>query len=126
MDRNLVNWFEVYVDDLERAKKFYESVFEVRLEKLPAPVPGIEMYAFPMGDMNAPGATGAIAKMEGVKAGGNSTLVYFTTADCALTAAKVTEAGGTVVKEKFSIGEFGFIAIALDTEGNTIGLHSQQ
>lgn len=126
MERNLVNWFEIYVDDIERAKKFYEAVFEVTLEKLPGPVEGIEMWSFPMGDMNTPGATGAIAKMEGVKPGGKSTLIYFMTEDCAATAAKVIGAGGTVMREKFSIGQFGFIAIALDTEGNTIGLHSQQ
>jgi hypothetical protein len=62
--------------------------------------------------------------MEGVVSGGNSTLVYFSCEDCAVEAARVAESGGRVEKEKFSIGEYGFIALAFDTEGNMIGLHS--
>jgi uncharacterized protein len=48
MTANPVGWFEIYVQDLERAKKFYETVFETRLNKLEAPFPGIELLAFPM------------------------------------------------------------------------------
>ena len=64
--------------------------------------------------------------MEGVSSGGNSTMVYFSCEDCAVEAGRVEAAGGRVEKEKFSIGEYGFIAIVFDTEGNMIGLHSQQ
>ncbi len=53
MKNNPVGWFEIYVQDLNRAKKFYESVFQLKLEKLNSP--GIEMWAFPM-DMNRCGA----------------------------------------------------------------------
>jgi uncharacterized protein len=56
--------------------------------------------------------------------GNNSTRVYFSCTDCAVGAASVTKYGGTVYREKMSIGEYGFIALALDTEGNMIGLHS--
>jgi uncharacterized protein len=31
-----------------------------------------------------------------------------------------------VVREKFSIGPYGFVALATDTEGNMIGLHSMR
>jgi predicted enzyme related to lactoylglutathione lyase len=62
--------------------------------------------------------------MDGCAAGGGGTLVYFNCGDCAVEASRVEAAGGRVYKEKFAIGEYGFIAIAADTEGNTIGLHS--
>ena len=62
--------------------------------------------------------------MDGVPSGGNSTLVYFGCEDCAVEAARVASAGGTVHRDKFSIGQYGFIALVIDTEGNMIGLHS--
>lgn len=124
MTNNPVGWFEIYVDDMARARKFYESVLGVSLENLPAPDgDDVEMMAFPMG-MEKPGASGALAKMPGFPAGGNSTLVYFTSEDCAVEASRVVAAGGRIQKEKMSIGEYGFIALAVDTEGNMFGLHS--
>lgn len=121
MTNNPIVWFEIYVQDMERAKRFYETVLEVQLQKLESP--GMEMWAFPM-LMDAPGASGSLVRMEGVPSGGNSTLVYFTCADCAVEAARVARAGGRVQREKMSIGEYGFIALAVDTEGNMFGLHS--
>jgi predicted enzyme related to lactoylglutathione lyase len=53
-------------------------------------------------------------------------LVYFASEDCAVEAARVVQAGGALQKEKFSIGQYGFIALAIDTEGNMFGLHSMQ
>jgi len=123
MITNPVIWFEMYVQDMERAKAFYESVFQVRLVQLEGP--GMEMWAFPMQE-NSPGAAGSLVKMEGVPSGGNSTLVYFACADCAVEAGRVVANGGRLFKEKFSIGQYGFIALAFDTEGNMIGLHSMQ
>lgn len=124
MKANPVGWFEIYIDDMNRAKAFYESVFDVRLERLPSPI--LELWAFPVGDCagSAPGATGALAKMPGCPAGGNSTLVYFTCDDCATASDRVRAAGGRVHKEKFPVGEWGFLALAFDTEGNLFGLHS--
>jgi predicted enzyme related to lactoylglutathione lyase len=74
--------------------------------------------------MTSYGASGALASVEGMPSGANSTLVYFTCADCADELSRVVRAGGKVMKEKFSIGEYGFVALAFDTEGNLIGLHS--
>ena len=59
-----------------------------------------------------------------IPSGGNSTLVYFGCEDCAVEAARVVPAGGKIFREKASIGQYGFIALAIDTEGNMIGLHS--
>ncbi|MCA9140257.1 MAG: VOC family protein [Planctomycetales bacterium] len=123
MKRNPVGWFEIYVTDLDRAKVFYETVLGTELTKLDTPAPDIEMLAFPM-DMEAGGASGAIVKMSQSGPRGNGTLVYFSCEDCAVQASRVEAAGGTIHSPKFSIGPYGFIALAVDTEGNIIGLHS--
>ena len=64
--------------------------------------------------------------MPGCPSGGNSVLVYFSCADCAVEAARAAKAGGRVEREKFPIGQYGHIALVVDTEGNMIGLHSMQ
>lgn len=130
--QNVVGWFELYVSDMERAKKFYETVFAVSLEKMPMPegMEGdMEMWAFPA-DMEAGnyGAPGALVRMEGVPGfgpGPGGTVVYFSSQDCAVEAGRVADAGGKVLQEKFDIGDYGFTAMIEDTEGNTIGIHSQ-
>ncbi len=125
MNRNPVGWFEIYVQDMNRAQKFYEAVLEVELTKLESPMPDLEMMAFPM-NMEAGGASGALAKMEGCPSGGMGTLVYFSCEDCANEASRVEAAGGTICKPKMAIGQYGFIVLVTDTEGNMIGLHSMQ
>ena len=123
MKSNPVVWFEIYVQNMGRAKAFYECVFAIQLEKLESPE--LEMWAFPMQE-DGPGAMGALVRMEGCPSGGNSTLIYFTCADCALEAERAKENGGRIFKDKFSIGQYGFISLVYDTEGNMIGLHSMQ
>ena len=122
---NPVGWFEIYVNDIARAQKFYETVLGTKLADLPAPNGDLQMRSFPM-ERNGSGCTGALAQMEGVKAGGNSTVVYFVCDNCATEAGRVKAAGGSVFKEKFAIGQYGFIALAIDTEGNMFGLHSMK
>lgn len=119
-------WFEIYVDDMKRATKFYENVLNVKLEALPNPGEDpLQMKSFP-GNMEKYGANGALVKMEGVKAGGNSTLIYFGSEDCVTEENRVVKAGGKIFKPKISIGEFGFISLFFDTEGNKIGVHSMK
>ncbi len=125
MIRNPVGWFEIYVQDMPRAKKFYETVLGVELANLESPSGELEMQAFPM-NMEAGGASGALAKMEGCPSGGMGTLVYFSCDDCAVEASRVEGAGGKLCKPKMAIGQYGFIALATDTEGNMVGLHSMQ
>jgi len=74
MAKNPVGWFEIYVDDMERAKKFYQDVLEVELQRLEGP--DVEMWTFPM-VQNSTGSAGSLVRMDGFKAGGNSVLVYF-------------------------------------------------
>lgn len=129
MKGNPVVHFEIYAQDIERAKEFYENVFEITLEKIQSPIPEVEMemWSFPM-DNEAPmtsyGAGGMLCKMEGFEPGGGGTLVYFGCEDCAIQAARAAEFGGSIFQEKTSIGEHGFCALAKDTEGNLIGFHS--
>ncbi len=125
MDANPVGWFEIYVQDMACATAFYESVLGIKLDNLNSPAPDIEMMAFPMA-MGRSGASGALAKMDGFPSGGNSTLVYFSCKDCATEASRVEKAGGRIQRAKLSIGEYGFIALAVDTEGNMFGLHSRE
>lgn len=123
---NPVGWFEIYVDDLERAVAFYQAVLGVTLEDLGNPAEeALKMKAFPS-DMDHYGASGALVHMEGVPAGGNSVMVYFSCNDCAQEEARVSGAGGEIIRPKFSIGEYGFVSLAIDTEGNRFGLHSLQ
>lgn len=122
---NAIGWFDIYVDDLKRAKKFYEKVFEQDLVELKDPTGETQMYAFE-GDRKAYGASGALVKSAYAKPGGGGSLIYFSVDDCALTEKKVNSAGGKIIRPKFSIGEFGFVTICEDTEGNKIGLNSMK
>ena len=121
MKNNPVGWFEIYVQDMGRAKAFYENVFGVQFTKIDTP--DAEIWTFPM-HAERYGAPGALVKMHGFPSGANSVLVYFSCEDCAVEAARAARSGGTVKKEKFSIGQYGYISLVVDTEGNMIGLHS--
>lgn len=122
---NPVGWFEIYVSDLDRAKKFYSTVFQYELTDAP-PMEGNEsmlMSFFPMID-GQPNSSGALVKMEGVEPGPGGTLIYFSCEDCSVEEERAAAAGGTVFQAKMPIGEYGFISIVSDSEGNMIGLHS--
>lgn len=126
-NHNPVVWFEIYTNNIQRAKKFYETVFKIQLSVLPTPgdMP-LQMFAFPSNMESKNMASGALVYMEGFKAGGNSTIVYFYSKDCAIEEARIEGAGGSIFRNKMSIGDYGFITLALDTEGNMIGIHSME
>ena len=123
---NPVGWFEIYVDDMDRATKFYESVFKTKLEQMSDPTDqSMQMKSFP-GDMEGYGTPGALVKMKDMKAGGSNVIIYFVCEDCAVEESRIETAGGKVSQAKMSIGEYGFCSIVNDSEGNTIGLHSMK
>jgi len=125
MQRCPVGWFEIYVQDMERARAFYQNTFQVSLERLESP--GLELWAFPpLGQMDNPGCTGALVKMAGKDSGTGGTIVYFSCSDCAVEASRAAQHGGKVHKPKESIGQYGYIALVNDSEGNVIGLHSME
>ena len=122
MTPNPVRRFEIYVQDMPRALQFYETLFCTKLDRLPAG--DLEMWAFPQA-MGAAGAAGTLVKAPaGIVSGGNSTLVYFGSDDCAIEAARVAGAGGKLYRDKTSIGPYGFIVLASDPDGNMFGIHS--
>ncbi len=123
--KNPFTWIEIYVEDMGRARKFYETVLQI--EMIPMQAPGesddLEMLSFPW-DQEERNISGALCKTADMKPGVGGTLAYFTCEDCAVETGRVEAAGGQVLQSKFQIGEHGFIAIAMDTEGNSIGFHS--
>jgi len=120
---NPVCWFDIHVSKLESAKKFYETVLNVKLTDLP-PEWG-KQSTFPFEEQGT-NATGALVETEGINSNGNNTVIYFASKDCITEQAKVEKAGGKIIKSKTSIGEFGFISLFSDLDGNTIGLHSRK
>lgn len=120
---NAIGWFDVYVNNLERAVTFYESVLQQKLEPIGDPTGETRMMGFPT-EMSSYGAGGALVKSNHGRPGAGGTLVYFSVEDCAKEESRVTAAGGKVLRPKFSIGEFGWVALCEDTEGNLFGLSS--
>lgn len=127
MKNNPVVWFEIYVKDIDRARPFYEAVLATKLTSLETPDSSdVVMWAFPA-EQSACGAGGALVSMrQGEQPAGNGTLVYFACDDCAVEAKRVPGSGGKILKDKFAIGPYGFIAHVTDPEGNVIGLHSMK
>ncbi|MGL5385760.1 MAG: VOC family protein [Serratia sp. (in: enterobacteria)] len=123
MKNNIVNWFEIYVNDMPRAKKFYEAVFNTQLEKMEDEE--MEYFIFPYQE-GGEGSGGALVKMDCAPAGPGGTMVYLSCEDCAVEESRIVPNGGEILRPKFAIGEHGFIAIAKDCEGNVIGLHSMK
>ena len=124
---NVVGWFEIYVQDIEKAKKFYSEVFQYDFQDMTNPegdFGGMKMSAFPSQQKEVYGAPGALVQMEGVPSGGMGTIVYFSSADCSVEESRVVNAGGKIHKSKMSIGEHGFMSLCVDPDGNIFGIHS--
>ncbi len=121
--KNPIGWFEIYVQDMPRAKQFYAAVFGTTFTKIGSETP--EMWAFPS-DTQGYGSGGALVHMPGFASGNNSVLVYFSCDDCAVEAKRAVDAGGRLQKPKSAIGEFGFISLVFDSENNMIGQHSMK
>ena len=118
--QNALNWFEIPVRDMKRAKKFYETILGIKLQEMEMPGGQYAMWPF------APGVLGGgLIKAKGYVPSKRGTLVYLNGGtDLNKALKKVSKAGGQVIAEKFSIGENGFVATFKDSEGNKIALHS--
>jgi len=122
--KSVINWFEIYVADFDRAKKFYTEVFQVQVtDRVVETDRHTQMnYAtFPSADG---GTGGAIVKIDEVQPGPGGTLLYFDCEDVEIELGRVEKAGGKIIRRKLDIGEYGFIAFIQDTEGNMLGLRS--
>jgi uncharacterized protein len=119
---NPVSWFDIHVSNFDRAKKFYETVFNFQLFDAPAEWGKQAFFPFSQESTNI---SGALVEKADMTPSANNTVVYFVSSDCITEEKRIEEAGGKVVRPKMPIGEFGFISIFIDTEGNTVGLHSR-
>lgn len=126
MKQNAIGWFDIYVTDMSRAAAFYEAVFKQTLEDMKDPTNSeVLMKSFPT-DMATYGAGGALVQREGATPGIGGTTIYFGVEDCSTEESRVSDAGGQILRPKMSIGEFGFVSLCMDTEGNMIGLSSMR
>lgn len=122
---NAIGWFDIYVNDMKRAVAFYESVLMQKLEKIGDPTGETQMMSFP-GDMSSYGAAGALVKSQHARPGMGGTMVYFSVEDCSAEESRIAAAGGKIVRPKFSIGQFGWVTLCEDTEGNMFGFNSMK
>ena len=122
---NAIGWFDIYVADMNRAVSFYETVLQKKLEPIGDPTSETQMISFPT-DMGVYGAGGALVKSAYSSPGLGGTLVYFSVEDCAKEESRVVAASGKVLRSKFSIGEFGWVTLCEDTEGNMFGFSSMK
>lgn len=121
---NSINWFEIPVIDLTRAKAFYETIFDVTLGDMD--MGEMKMASFPYEAMSGK-ATGALAQSPNHKPSKEGVILYMNAnPDLSAVLGRVEAAGGTIAAPKMPIGEYGNIAYIVDTEGNHIGLHSVQ
>lgn len=122
---NVVGWFDIYVDKMDRAVTFYETILEQKLAEIVDPTGETVMMSF-AGDMTSYGAAGALVKAEYARPGVGGTMVYFSVDNCADQELLVEAAGGKVLRPKFSIGDYGWVTLCEDTEGNMFGFNSMK
>ncbi|MCK0159879.1 VOC family protein [Allomuricauda sp. F6463D] len=125
MESNMVGWFEIPVLNLDRAKKFYDSVFqiEIRLHDLG----DTKMGWFPASH-GKPGAAGSLIQNKDwyKPSTSDGVLIYFSSTDIDNQLEGIEAAGGKIIQAKTLISpDIGFMALFLDTEGNRIALHSR-
>ena len=118
---NALNWFEIPMTDFERAKKFYETIFDI--EMTPLNMMGYEMLMFPS---QSPKIGGALVKSPDHEPSTKGALIYLNAnPDLQLVLDKVEKAGGKILSPKTFIDEeTGSMAFIIDSEGNIVGLHS--
>lgn len=117
---NTLNWFEIPATDFERAKTFYATVLDAPIHEDPN-----RKYAYLPADPQKGGFGGAIGVGDNFIPSATGTTVYLDGGqDLSISLSRVERAGGTVILPKTSIGNNGFIALFIDTEGNKVGLHS--
>ncbi len=122
--KNAISWFEIPATDLDRAQKFYETIFDIKM--MPMDMENIQMRMFPLEDMM--GVGGALCTSGGFHkpSATDGPLIYLNgNPDVEKVLEKVESAGGKIMLPKTEISpEYGFMAVIIDTEGNRIGLHS--
>ncbi len=123
-ETNSLNWFEIPVTDMQRAKHFYQVAFGIHLDDMS--MPGMGMAGFPA-EMGNGKASGALVKSEYNKPSAEGVLIYLNAnPDMSEVLERIISEGGQVLMPKTLITpEIGYMANFIDTEGNRIALHSQ-
>lgn len=123
MSQHAIHWFEIFVSDIERAARFYQTVLGVELRRTSEGGAPLAIFASAVED----GVGGALVQRAGRAPTDQGVTVYLD-ANGKLDAciARVERAGGRVVQPKTDIGPPGFIALVRDTEGNLVGLHAER
>ena len=123
--QNAISWFEIPTTDINRAQKFYETIFGITM--MPMDMPNIKMRMFPLDDMMTQ-VGGALVDSGGFhKASAtDGPLIYLNAnPDVQNVLDKVVAAGGSIMLPKTEISpEYGFMAVFMDTEGNRVALHA--
>ncbi|MGZ3753307.1 MAG: VOC family protein [Mucilaginibacter sp.] len=122
--KNAISWFEIPATDLNRAQKFYETIFDIEMATID--MPQLQMRVFPIEDqMNIGGAICQSGNFYKPSAENGPLLYLNGNPDLQKVLNKVEAAGGTIVIPKTQIStDYGYMAVFLDTEGNRIALHS--
>lgn len=115
---NPVSYFEIPVNDIERASKFYKAIFDFDFEE--ETIDNNEMALFPF-EITKSGISGALAKGEIYKPSKNGVVIYFNTESIDATLKLVKANGGTILYPKTQ-NTYGFVAEFQDSEGNRIAL----
>jgi predicted enzyme related to lactoylglutathione lyase len=125
MDKNSnsVNWFEIPAVDMDRAQKFYETIFDMKMQ--PLPMPEFKMVAFPM-EMGNGKVHGALIQHEMYTPMANGVTLYLNAdPDIQAVIDRIEPAGGEIVIPKTQISEeVGYMAFFMDSEGNRMALHA--
>ncbi len=121
---NALNWFEIPATDISRAQKFYESVFNIKME--PMEMPGMKMAGFPY-DPGSGKASGALCQSEMHKPSATGSIIYLNAnPNIQAVIDRIEPAGGKITMPKTQISpEIGYMAFFTDTEGNTVAVHGQ-
>jgi len=119
---NAINWFEIAVLDIARAKKFYESIFEIKMEQME--MDGMKYALFPFNPINSKVAGGLAQSPLHIPSTTGSIIYLNANPDLQNVLDRIEEADGKITMPKTSIGQNGFMAMFIDSEGNSIALHS--
>lgn len=126
--KRVIDWFEIYTSDFDRAKKFYTTVFDCGFKETTVNNERHSRmrYAIFESSENKQEIGGALVRMDEAKSGIGGVLIYFATEEINTALNRVEAAGGKVIRRKLNVGDFGSIALIEDTEGNMIGLHAKK
>jgi uncharacterized protein len=126
-NNNVVGWIEIPVAVMDRAIRFYETVFGYKIER--HQMGPLDMGWFPWDPEGTGSGASLVFNKENYKPSRDGVLIYITASsgDLSNELGKVEKAGGKVLMPKTQISEeYGFMALFIDPEGNRVAMHSRK